>query len=234
MSQAARAIEDAARILLNGVELLADLSGALIWPQRRTVLVADLHLEKGSSYAKSGRFLPPYDTATTLQNLQAVVDRHGAERVICLGDSFHDSEAAERLGTADVERLRRLTGQHEWIWIVGNHDPEPPSDWGGRVFHEMTEGALVLRHEALPDAKVAGEISGHFHPKAAIRVRNRRVSGRCFATDGRRLVVPAFGAYTGGLNVLDPALTGLFTRAFRVHLLGRERIFAFPRKALVA
>ena len=221
----------AARILLNGVELLADSSGALLWPDRKTLLVADLHLEKGSAFAAGGRLLPPYDTAATLQRLSDVITRHRAEAVICLGDSFHDAGAAARVAPRDGDSLRALTGRLDWTWICGNHDPAPPDHWGGKVLEELTLGALVLRHEATSPA--AGEISGHFHPKAAVRVRGKRLSGRCFVTDGRRLILPAFGAYTGGLSVLDPAIAGLFENGFEVRLLGRERIFAFPKAALV-
>ena len=219
-----------ARLTVNGVELLADPAGAAVWPERRTLVVADLHLEKGSAFAARGRPLPPYDTASTLERLDACLARHRPERVICLGDSFHDGDAAGRLAAADAARLREMTAAHEWIWVSGNHDPAPPTDRGGRIEAEVTLGALVLRHAARPGA--AGEVSGHYHPKAAVRVRGRRLAGRCFVGDGRRLVLPAFGAYAGGLSVLDPAIAGLFADGFRVHILGRRGVFGYPRAAL--
>ena len=129
-------------------------------------------------------------------------------------------------------RIRALTARLDWTWIAGNHDPAPPADWGGAVAEEMTLGALTFRHEA-EVASCGGEISGHYHPKAAVVVRGRRISAPCFVTDGRRLILPAFGAFTGGLNVLDPAIAGLFRKGFRATLLGRQGLFAFPKHALV-
>jgi len=219
-------------LTVNGVALQADLSGALIWPARRLAVVADLHFEKATAFAARGQFLPPYDTAATLDRLEAVIARHGVVRVICLGDSFHDDEAAGRLDPAQAGRLRALTAWLDWTWIAGNHDPAPPVELGGRVAAEVTEGALTFRHEAEPTA-AGGEVSGHFHPKAAVAVRGKRITTPCFVTDGRRLILPAFGAFTGGLSVLDPAIAGLFPRGFRVTLLGRNGLFGFPKRALV-
>ncbi len=221
----------AAPLRVNGQSLVPDLSGALWWPARRTLMVADLHLEKGSSFAARGQFLPPYDTAATLARLEAAVARWRPERLIALGDSFHDRAAAQRICTADRARIRALTGCLEWVWIAGNHDPEPPADLGGAVHEELTLDGLVFRHEAEP-VRPCGELSGHFHPKASVRVRGRRVSARCFVTDGQRLILPSFGAYTGGLDVLDPAIAGLFPRGFSVHMLGRRKLVAFPATAL--
>ena len=224
------------RLRVNGVDLIADLSGALIWPERRLAIVADLHFEKGSAFAARGQFLPPYDTAATLDKLEAMLGRHAVERLICLGDSFHDQAAAGRLPRPVAARLQGLIARHDWIWIAGNHDPLPPDDWGARVCAEITLGALTFRHEAEPAAqagKVFGEVSGHFHPKAAVRVRNKRITAPCFVTDGRRLILPAFGAFTGGLNVLDPAIAGLLGPPFQVALLGRNRVFSFPGSALI-
>ena len=219
-------------LTVNGVDLRADVSGALIWPARKLAVVADLHFEKATAFAARGQYLPPYDTAATLDKLQAVVARHGTERLICLGDSFHDGGAAARLDPAQAERLQALTSRLDWTWIAGNHDPEPPAALGGRITGEFTEGALTFRHEAEPTAR-GGEVSGHFHPKAAVRIRGKRVSAPCFVSDGRRLVLPAFGAFTGGLNVLDPAISGLFRRGFQAMLLGRNGLFAFPKRALI-
>jgi len=218
---------------VNGVMLWADLSGALYWPDKRVLMVADLHFEKGSAFATTGQFLPPYDTAATLRRLETLLAHFPTETVICVGDSFHDEDAGERISDPDKDALARLTSRYEWIWISGNHDPSTPAFLGGRTVEEITLGALTFRHEALAGKAAPGEISGHFHPKASVRVRGKRISGRCFVTDGRRLILPAFGAYTGGLNVLEPPVKQLFGRSFSAHLLGRRRVFAFPRQALV-
>jgi len=222
----------AARLTVNGADLRADISGALHWPAMETLVVSDLHLEKASFFAARGQLLPPYDTTATLRGLEALVARLRPARVVSLGDSFHDPAAAERLGGAAAERIRTLTRGRDWIWISGNHDPAPPADWGGRIAPELTLGPLVFRHEALPESPVAGEVSGHYHPKASVRVRARRLTARCFVTDGRRLILPAFGAFTGGLDVLNPAIAKLFGAGFVAHLLGRDRVFAFPSAAL--
>lgn len=226
------ALQKNGQLRVNGVDLQGDVTGALIWPARRLAVVADLHFEKATAFAQRGQFLPPYDTAATLDKLEDVILRHGIERIICLGDSFHDGEAAGRVDPVQAARLQALVARIEWTWIAGNHDPAPPDDWGGRVLAEVTEGALTFRHEAEPQAR-GGEVSGHFHPKAAVTVRGKRITAPCFVTDGRRLILPAFGAFTGGLNVLDPAISGLFRRGFQATLLGRRGLFAFPRHALV-
>ncbi len=211
---------------LNGADLLADLSGALAWPARRLLAVADLHLEKGSAFASRGRLLPPYDTAATLARLTAAIESHQPATIVCLGDSFHDIRAAGRLGRADAARLKQMTKDIDWIWIAGNHDPAPPSDLGGRAMAEFCLGPLVFRHLAA-SGPVAGEVSGHFHPKAGFHWRGRHVGGRCFIGDARRLILPAFGAYAGGLDVRDPAIAGLFGRTARVHILGRVKLHSF-------
>lgn len=219
-------------ILLNGVSLVADLSGALWWPERRWLVVADLHLEKGSAFARKGQFLPPYDTAMTLERLEAACARLAPVRVVCLGDSFHDRTAAERVGAAEGRRIAALAAAHDWVWIAGNHDPAPPEGWGGTVCAELDEGGLLFRHEAAVPLDRPGEVSGHYHPKAAVSTRGRRVSARCFACDGRRLVLPAFGSYAGGLNVLDPAIRGLFHQGFQVWMLGQEKLHRLPAARL--
>jgi len=218
-------------IRLNGVTLLPEPEGALWWPERRTLLLADLHLEKGSAYARRGNLLPPYDSAASLTRLEFLLQRRRATSVICLGDSFHDPDAAQRLPAGELRRLRTLTNAHDWIWIAGNHDPAPPAEAGGRVVEELTLGPLVLRHEARPEP-TAGEISGHYHPKASVRHRLGRFTGRCFVSDARRLILPAFGAYAGGLDVLAPAISRLFPDGFDVQLLARGRVLPFPRSAL--
>ncbi len=149
--------------------------------------------------------------------------RYRPRHLICVGDSFHDGEAADRLADGDAADLRLLTSRCDWTWICGNHDVRPSTDWGGRVADDVVMGPLVFRYEAQPRAG-AGEVSGHFHPKAGFSVHGRFVSGRCFVTDGRRLILPAFGAYTGGLDVPDPAIAGLFPDGCRICLIGRSRL----------
>ena len=221
-------------VTVNGAELRLDPSGALIWPARHLLVVADLHLEKGSSFAERGRFLPPYDTRATLDALEAVIARETPERVICLGDSFHDATAENRVTVEDAARLRTLTEGRDWIWIAGNHDPDPPAAWGGQVRDELSLGALIFRHQARTICHAPGEISGHFHPKACLRLRARRLTARCFVTDGKRLILPAFGAYTGGLDVRAPEIRSLFPGGFRIHALGRAAVYPFPETALAS
>ncbi|MEM7172805.1 MAG: ligase-associated DNA damage response endonuclease PdeM [Pseudomonadota bacterium] len=231
ISAAAQIIPPPDRLVVNGVELIVDISGAVVWPERSLMMVADLHLEKGSAFAVHGRLLPPYDTRTTLNNLLQTIEKYEIKSVVCIGDSFHDERAADRLCPADQDALQALTGRCDWTWICGNHDPAPPENWGGHVAEELTLGPLTLRHEAASNC-ASGEISGHYHPKAAVRVRQRRLSGRCAISDGRRMILPAFGAYTGGLSVLDSAISDLFPAGFEVRLLGRNSVFAFPKSAL--
>lgn len=211
------------------------LSGALWWPAQETLVVADLHLEKGSRFAaRDGVFLPPYDTGQTLAALGNLISELDARRVISLGDSFDDPAAGTRLSEADTASLTHLTGAVDWIWICGNHDPEPPSHVGGTIRKNLEQDGLAFRHEADPAETASFEISGHFHPKASLRTRARRISGPCFVADARRAILPAFGVYTGGLNVLDPAIDGLFPGGFDVHLIGRTRVHSYPRAALAA
>ena len=220
-------MDSAARFLLNGALLTADFSGTLWWEERRLLVAADLHLEKGTGFAARGTLLPPYDTRETLARLAAAMARLKPATLICLGDSFHDGGAATRLDADDITVLSRLTSSCDWRWIAGNHDPAPPADWGGRVESEIVLGPLVFRHEALA-GRAEGEVSGHYHPKATVQTRARRVSGRCFVTDGRRLILPAFGAYAGGLDVTDPAIGRLFPAGFDIHLIGRAKVHSLP------
>lgn len=211
-------------LALNGAELVADLSGGLYWPAERSFVLADLHLEKGSSLARSGTLLPPYDSRASLDALEQALDRHRPRRVICLGDSFHDNDGANRLDHAERRRLAGLAHRHDWTWIAGNHDPMPPEEIGGQVIADaLTIGPLTFRHRAEP-ASAAGELSGHYHPKASISGRAGRLSGRCFVSDRTRIILPAFGAYAGGLDVRDPAIRELFPAGYAVHLIARGRI----------
>jgi len=224
--------EQAGRLVLNGVELFAEPSGALWWPAAATLIVADLHFEKGTSYAQRGVLLPPYDTRTTLARLTAAIGPR-VERVICLGDSFHDGDGPQRLSSADASALRALVEHYDWIWITGNHDPILPAMLGGRtVIGEHRLNGLVMRHQAEADA--IGEISGHYHPKSHIDVRGRRLSGACFIHDERRIVLPAFGAYSGGLHIDSEAIRALFPASFRIDLVLRGQLMRrdYPIAAL--
>ena len=219
---AVASIVDRSTVDVSGVTLVADLSGALVWPEQRLLVVSDLHLEKGSSYAARGVLLPPYDTAATLSRLAAVIARHDPRMVIALGDSFHDREAHARLSVTDRDALAALQARREWIWISGNHDPALPSDLGGLVATEVAIGPVVFRHE--PTGRV-GEIAGHLHPKARIATRGRAMERRCFASDGERAVMPAFGAYAGGLSIRDAAFARIFSSLdFIAHVLGDVRM----------
>ncbi|MBL8671006.1 MAG: ligase-associated DNA damage response endonuclease PdeM [Alphaproteobacteria bacterium] len=200
----------------------ADISGALWWPARRVLVVADLHLEKGSSLAAHGALLPPYDSSATVQRLADAIDRLAPDCVICLGDSFHDGGGPGRLDEQSRLRLTALAAARDWVWIAGNHDPSP-SGLGGRTLAGIAIGGLVFRHEAVA-GPVAGEVSGHFHPKARVATRARSITARCFASDDRRIILPAFGAYAGGLNVLDPAIARFFPRTFTAAVIGRDRV----------
>ena len=213
-------------ISLAGVTLLADPAGALYWSDEKLLVVADLHLEKGSAFAKRGVLLPPYDTATTLARLGRLIERYAPRLVIALGDSFHDSDGPLRMAGADRAALKTLQRGRGWIWIAGNHDPELPGSIGGDFADILALGALTFRHEPTIDL-CNGEIAGHLHPLACVAKRGRGLRRRCFAGDGRRLVMPAFGAYAGGLNVRDRAIFSLFgTLAFTAHMLGERRLYA--------
>ena len=207
-----------------GERLEAWPTGALYWPARRLLAVADLHLEKGSSYAVNAlKMLPRHDTRQTLAALSLLIGQLKPEIVVCLGDSFHDREAVSRLPADERTEIERLVSRARFVWIAGNHDPAPPPAGWGEVAEEIGDGPLVFRHEAL-FGPVAGEISGHFHPVAALTVRGRGLRRRCFLTDGRRLILPAVGAYAGGLNALDPAIAQLFADDYDALVVGRDQV----------
>jgi len=215
----------AAPIHLAGERLMLDPAGALFWPAAGLLAVSDLHLEKGSSYARHGRLLPPWDTHATLDRLTLLLRRYQPRVVVALGDSFHDAEGAARLPSGEIARLKAMTAAQRFIWVQGNHDPAPPHGVGGEGMAEFVTTTLVFRHGAV--AAGSGEISGHYHPKAAVPARGGSVRRPCFVADSRRILMPAFGAYTGGLDVRDPAIARLFPRGGRVFLLGREQLFSF-------
>ncbi|WP_028347994.1 ligase-associated DNA damage response endonuclease PdeM [Bradyrhizobium murdochi] len=214
----------ASKVMVADVTFRADLSGALFWQEQRLLVVSDLHLEKGSSFAARGVLLPPYDTVATLSRLAAVIARHDPRTVIALGDSFHDHDAHRRLSAPDRDALSAMQARRDWIWISGNHDPALPGDLGGTVANEVAIGPIVFRHEP---TGAAGEIAGHLHPKARVTTRGRSMERRCFASDGERAVMPAFGAYAGGLSIRDPAFAKIFpTPSLMAHVLGDNRLHA--------
>lgn len=215
-------------IAVDAAALIADPLGALYWPEQGLLAVADLHLEKGSSFAARGQLLPPYDTTETLACLARLIARYAPRCVVALGDSFHDGGGPARLSRDDRESLGALQRGRDWIWITGNHDPEPSANIGGTFLTALIVGALTFRH--LPSG-ANGEVAGHLHPVARVSHRGRAVSRRCFAADSTRLVMPALGAFTGGLNIRDAAFADLFgTLKFTAHMLGEDRLYAFAAK----
>ncbi len=219
-------------MIVNGVTLEPDVSGALWWPGRRLLAVADLHLGKGSAYARHGSLLPPWDSHATLSRLGEAIARRRPSTVVCLGDSFHDDGAPSRLDGACLDELGTLVDGREWVWVAGNHDPEPPEAFAGRAVPALTLGPLTFRHE--PSAgSGAGEVCGHLHPSATVRSRGTRMRRRCFASDGARALLPAFGAYAGGLDVHERAIADLFAGGFDVWMIGRERVGLVDRRHLV-
>jgi DNA ligase-associated metallophosphoesterase len=213
------------RTTLNGTAVTLRPSGALWIERSRMLVVADLHLEKGSSYAMRGQMLPPYDTRDTLRRLQAEVLATAADTVVLLGDTFHDRSSEDRLARDDAEGLRALSGLSRLIWVVGNHDADGPRHLPGEVVDEIAVESLVLRHEPTP-GRQDGEVAGHLHPCARVVASSGSVRRRCFVTDGSRMVTPAFGAYAGGLSIKDPAFAGLFVRDPLCGALGAGRVHA--------
>jgi uncharacterized protein len=247
-------------ITIVGLTLVADRAGVLFWPTEGVLAVADLHLEKGSSLASRGVLLPPYDTAATLARLSRLISFYSPRIVVAVGDSFHDRNGPERLSARDRAALKVMQRGRDWVWIAGNHDPDPAEGIGGSFTSSFTLGPLTFRHDptarfrtewtlalgyedalsaptSLTCAEVAadGEISGHLHPVARISQRGRSITRRCFVADGRRLVMPAFGAFTGGLNVRDPAFVNLFGNLdFTAHLLGERRLYTLAAARCLA
>lgn len=201
--------------------------GALHWPAQQALLVADLHFEKASAFARRGRLLPPYDSADTLATLIDALERTGARRVFCLGDSFHDRAGPDRLPAGARAALKLLTASLDWVWITGNHDDAAAASLGGRVMAQARIGPLMLRHEADP-GDPAPELSGHFHPKVAVHIRGRRIVRRCFAVSPTKIVLPAYGAFTGGLDVTDPAFAAALPGPITAWVAEGERLLRFP------
>ena len=207
-------------------------AGALYWESEDTLLVADLHLEKGAAFAARGMMIPPYDTRSTLQRLAACLDHFAPRRVVALGDSFHRSELVGRLSPDDRAELAALQQGRDWYWILGNHDPDLPESIGGFVCRSLMIGGITLCHQ--PSLSRAPEIAGHLHPVARIARRGEGIRRKCFATDGHRLVMPAFGAYAGGLNVLDEAFSPLFHwHLMKAWLTGRTSVYPLQASVLL-
>jgi uncharacterized protein len=233
-----------AEITVAGVSLVADLAGALYWPDEGALIVSDLHLEKGSAFAVRGVLMPPYDTAATLEALGAVIARYAARIVIALGDNFHDGGGPARLAATDRAQLHALQRGRDWVWIAGNHDPDPGEGIGGVFARALALGPLSFRHEPTAGGRAGtrdegcesfGEISGHLHPAARINQRGRTQTRKCFATDGVRLVMPAFGAFTGGLNIRNAAFLKVFgALGFTAHLIGQRRLYSFAAARCLA
>lgn len=219
-------------IRIAGENVLCDASGALFLTRESILVVSDLHLEKGSSYARRGSFIPPYETGETLKRLEVVIGRYRPTAVISLGDSFHDDGGAGRMPHIYREQLVALMSGRDWFWVTGNHDPSAPEGLPGQSVAELALGNLIFRH--MPEGE-EGEIAGHLHPGARIVQRGRSVRRACFATDSLRMVMPAFGCLTGTLNVLDRAFAGLFRREHLVaYMLGKAQVYPIAGSQLRA
>ena len=203
---------------------MLDPAGALWWPEQHLLVVADLHLEKGSACAVRGHLAPPWDTRATLDKLALLLRRYAPRTVLALGDSFHDVGGAGRMMSADSARLHAMATAHDFIWLLGNHDPLPPAGLPGAAAEWWEAGGIVFRHQA---GGAGVEVCGHHHPKASVATRAQTITRPCFVSSPQRLMLPAFGAYTGGLDVRHPAIARLFPRGARAFLLGRDRLFAF-------
>jgi DNA ligase-associated metallophosphoesterase len=213
-----------------GETFSASADGALFWPAHQALLVADLHLEKASWFARLGQFLPPYDSHATLTALAGKVERTGATRLYCLGDSFHDAFGCDRLDPSARGLLTSLTARLDWTWIIGNHDPGFADHCGGRIADEVELGGIILRHEAVRN-ETRPEISGHFHPKFRVHLRGRLVSRRCFVTSPTKVIRPAFGSLTGGLDAHHPQIMGQVGARASALVPVSDRLLRFPLAA---
>ncbi len=213
-----------------GETFVASGDGALFWPERQALLLADLHLEKASWFARVGQLLPPYDSQATLTAVAAELARTGARRLYCLGDSFHDRFGCDRLPEQSRALLTEMTAAVDWTWIVGNHDPGFADHCGGTIVEEVELGGIVLRHEAERDER-RPEISGHFHPKVRLSVKGRRVSRRCFVASATKIIMPAFGALTGGLDANHPEIARHLGAQAQALVPVADRLLRFPLAA---
>lgn len=216
-----------------GENVLLDPAGILYVESLGALIVSDLHLEKGSSFARRRQFLPPYDTGATLARLTALVEKYAPSIIISLGDSFHDDDASRRLDETSVNTITAMAADRTMIWVTGNHDPSPPDHLPGDCATELALGPIMLRHIPLT-TETSFEIAGHLHPCASIQARGKRVRRACFACDGKRMIMPSFGVLTGGLHLADPAFSGLFDRSkLRAYMQGRDQIYAVAAKDIV-
>ena len=200
---------------------------ALFWPARAALIVADLHLEKASWFARRGQMLPPYDSLATLERLAHLIDQSGAREIWCLGDNFHDEAGAERLSGKAKTLLARMIAQTNWHWIVGNHDENLPDSVGGQIEEEALVDGLILRHRANA-CDQRPELSGHFHPKHRASVRGQGVSRPCFVMSETKLIFPAFGAFTGGLAADHPEITAAVGPRYEALIPTTTRLLCFP------
>ena len=218
---------------LAGEEFALTRSGALYWPRENALLVADLHLEKGSWYARHGALLPPYDSRETLERLADAVKATGARRVITLGDNFHDDAGTQRLDAYAAGMLESLTRALDWVWITGNHDAGQNRAFGAQLAEELELAGIVLRHEAKP-GESRPELSGHFHPKMRMKVRQRHIARACGvisrSTNAERMILPAFGAYTGGMDADAPEILAALSPAREIDavMAAKSRLVRFP------
>ena len=210
-----------------GHDFLATPEGALFWPAQNALLVADLHLEKASWFARLGQMLPPYDSIATLSALQQDIERSGATRLFCLGDSFHDKFGCDRLPADARTLLSSLTGQVDWLWITGNHDAGFIDHCGGRIEEEIKLDGIVLRHEAV-EGDPTPEMSGHFHPKLRLAMKGRHVSRRCFVASATKLILPAYGTLTGGLDAHHPEILRKVGPGASALVPVTDRLLRFP------
>jgi DNA ligase-associated metallophosphoesterase len=210
-----------------GHDFLASPEGAVHWPADNALLVADLHLEKASWFARLGQMLPPYDSLATLSALTGEIERTGVCRLYCLGDSFHDKFGCDRLPGTARDLLTSLTGRLDWIWIVGNHDAGFIDHCGGRIVEECEVGGIILRHEAV-ETDPRPEISGHFHPKFRLSMKGRSVSRRCYVASANKLILPAYGAFTGGLDARHPEILRKVGPGASALVPVTDRLLRFP------
>ncbi len=202
---------------------------ALFWARENALLVADLHLEKASYFARFGQMLPPYDSRETLERIALAIRETGARRVFTLGDNFHDAGGADRLEPHAAGMLAALTRATDWVWITGNHDSGSHAAPGGTELAELAVSGLLLRHEAHP-GEALPELSGHFHPKLRITARGRNITRPCAVVSERKLILPAFGALTGGMDAADPAIIAAMQPAAAVDavLSARGQLVQYP------
>ncbi len=217
-----------------GQEFRLTNSRALFWPRENALLVADLHLEKASFFAQHGSMLPPYDSRETLERVAEAIRETGARRVITLGDNFHDSEGSTRLEPHAAGMLSALTRAVDWVWLTGNHDPSMEAKNGGTVMVELELAGMILRHRATA-GETRPELSGHFHPRIQVKVRQRHIQRACAVVSqdysgAGRMILPAFGALTGGMDASDPAIVEALQPAAAIDAVvpAGKRLARFP------